>query len=50
MVEISSQIRNKLREVRVDATNLDNLQKKEKQMFIKKNKSNPEVEEQLDRR
>lgn len=50
MVEISAQIRGKLKDARNDATELDKMQKKEKESYMKKNKEVPEMEEVIERR
>lgn len=49
-VELSQQIRNALKEVRTDAVTLDKLQKDEKAGYIKKNKTDPDKEQQIERR
>jgi len=49
-VEISSQIRNAVKEVRADAAAMDKLQKSEKDAYVKKNKEVPEKEQQIEKR
>jgi len=49
-VELSQQIRNAMKEVRSDAVALDKLQKDEKAQYVKKNKTDPEKEQQIERR
>jgi len=49
-VEISHQIRTALKEVRNDAATMAKLQKDEKDHYVKKNKTVPEKEEQIEKR
>lgn len=49
-VEISHQIRSALKEVRNDAAAMSKLQKEEKDSYVKKNKTVPEKEEQIEKR
>lgn len=49
-VEISQNIRTALKEIRVDAAAMDDLQKKEKESYMKKNKTNPEKEQLIEKR
>lgn len=49
-VEISQEIRNGIKEVRGDAAAIDQLQKKEKETYIKKNKTVPEKEQLMEKR
>jgi len=49
-VERSQQIRTAVKELRNDAAALDALQKKEKENYIKKNKTVPEKEQQIEKR
>jgi len=49
-VQISSDIRTAIKELRNDAAAMDKLQKEEKEAYIKKNKTVPEKEELMDKR
>ena len=49
-VEISHQIRSALKEIRNDAAAMSKLQKEEKDSYVKKNKTVPEKEEQIEKR
>lgn len=49
-VELSHEIRTKLKTARADAASLDQLQKDEKEKYIKKNKEIPDQEELIERR
>jgi SYP7 family syntaxin len=49
-VEISHQIRTALKEIRNDAAAMSKLQKEEKDSYVKKNKTVPEKEEQIEKR
>lgn len=49
-VEVSHNIRSKMKDVRLDAASLDKLQKEEKEAYIRKNKTAPALEEQIEKR
>lgn len=49
-VELSQKIRQSLKEVRVDATTLDQMQKDQKAKYIKKNKQDEEKEKEIEHR